>query len=138
MSVEADNTALVRRYVEDVWNKGDLAALDALIRPNYVQHTRGVAQGREGMKAFFSSFRASFSGINSTVEDLVAEGDRVMWRSTIRATQTGSFRGIPPTGKEIIVTAMTIIRVENRQFAESWGEQDNLALLRQLGILANS
>ena len=136
MSVEDNSIALVRRYVDEVWNKGNLATIDEVIHPNYVQHTRGVPQGREGLKAFFASFRASFSGISSTVEDVVAEGDRVMWRSTLRATQTGTFRGIPPTGKEISVTTMNIMRVEDGKFAENWGEQDNLALLRQLGILA--
>jgi steroid delta-isomerase-like uncharacterized protein len=136
MSVEADNIALVRRYVDDVWNKGSLAALDEIVSPNYVQHTRGVPQGRDGLKAFFAGFFASFSNASSTIEDVIADGDRVMWRSTLRATQTGAFRGIPPTGKEIRVSAMTIMRVDNGQFAENWGEQDNLALLRQLGILA--
>jgi steroid delta-isomerase-like uncharacterized protein len=136
MSVEDDNIALVRRYVDDVWNRGNLTALDEIVSPNYVQHTRGVPQGREGLKAFFAGFFASFSNVSSTVEDVIADGDRVMWRSTLRATQTGVFRGIPPTGKAISVTSMTIMRVDNGQFAENWGEQDNLALLRQLGILA--
>lgn len=136
MSVEEDNKALVRHYVDEVWNQGNLAAIDAIISPNFVQHTRGVPPGRDGVKAFFASLRASFSDISSTVEDVIAEGDIVMWRSTIRATQTGAFRGIPPTGKAITVTAMNIMRVENGQFAENWGEQDNLAMLRQLGILA--
>lgn len=136
MSVDDDKIALVYFYVDQVWNQGNLAAINEVISPNYVQHTRGVPQGREGVKAFFTGLRASFSNISSTVEDVVAEGDRVMWRSTIRATQTGTFRGIPPTGREITVTAMTIMRVENGLFAENWGEQDNLALLRQLGIFA--
>lgn len=137
MSLTEANVALVHRYVDEVWNRGNLDVLDEIVSPNYVQYARGIAQGRDGLKAFFAGFFASFSNVSSTIEDVIAEDDRVMWRSTIRATQTGAFRGIPPTGKEIRVTAMTIMRVDgNGQFAENWGEQDNLVLLRQLGILA--
>jgi predicted ester cyclase len=73
--------------------------------------------------------------VQSTIEDIIAEGDRVVWRLTIRGTHRGMFRGIAPTGKYITITAMKIVRLANGQFVENWGEQDNLGLLQQLGVL---
>jgi steroid delta-isomerase-like uncharacterized protein len=126
--------ALVRRFIDSVWNQGDLTLIDDLIVPDYIQHAAGVPPGREGVKQFFALLRAAFPDIRNTIEDMIAEGDKVAWRSTIRGTHTGTFRGIPPTGKLITITAINILRLANGQFVENWGEQDNLGLLQQLGV----
>ena len=127
--------ALVRRYLDAVWNQGDLSVIDELIAPDFRQHSAGVPPGRDGVKQFFSLLRAAFPDIQNTVDALIAEGDTVVWRSTIRGTHRGPFRGIPATGKSVTITAINIVRLANGQIAENWGEQDNLGLLQQLGVL---
>jgi steroid delta-isomerase-like uncharacterized protein len=130
-----DNKALVSYYIDEVWNKQNLAVIDDLIVEGYVQHIPGVPPGRAGVKQFFTLIRQAFPDARMTIEDLIAEGDRVVWRWTIRGTHTGTFRGIPPTNKPILITGMSILRVENGRFVESWGEQDNLGLMQQLGAI---
>jgi steroid delta-isomerase-like uncharacterized protein len=127
--------ALVRRYIESVWNQGDPTLIDELVAPDYIQHAQGVPPGRAGVKQFFAALRPAFPDIHNTIEDMIAEGDKVVWRSTIRGTHSGPFRGIPPTGKQVTITAINILRLQNGQFVENWGEQDNLGLLQQLGVI---
>jgi steroid delta-isomerase-like uncharacterized protein len=127
--------ALVRRYIEAVWNQHDPAVIDELIADDFRQHAAGVPQGRDGVKAFFAMLHSAFPDVQNTIEDMIAEGDKVVWRSTIRGTHRGVFRGIPPTGKSVALTAMNIVRLANGQMVENWGEQDNLGLLQQLGVM---
>lgn len=127
--------ALARRYLDAVWNQGDLTVIDELIAPDFRQHAAGVPQGRDGVKGFFTMLHAAFPDVQATIEDIITEGDTVVWRLTIRGTHRGLFRGIAPTGKHITITAMNILRLANGQFVENWGEQDNLGLLQQLGVL---
>ena len=109
--------------------------IDELVAQDYIQHTKGVPPGRVGVQQFFTTLRAAFPDIHNTIEDMLAEGDRVVWRSTIRGTHTGPFRGIPPTGKQVTITAINILRIVDGQFVENWGEQDNLGLMQQLGVI---
>lgn len=134
MSTES-NKALVRRYLEATWNERDRAAIDEAIAPEFIQHTPGVPPGRDGVKGFFQMIDSAFPDARMTVEDVVAEGDRVVWRFTIHATHTGPFQGIPATGRAVTITGMNIARMAGGQIVESWGEQDNLGLLRQLGVV---
>jgi steroid delta-isomerase-like uncharacterized protein len=127
--------ALVRRYIETVWNQGDPSVIDELVAQDYIQHAKGVPPGRAGVQQFFTALRAAFPDIHNTIEDMLAEGDKVVWRSTIRGTHTGPFRGIPPTGKQVTITAINILRIVDGQFVENWGEQDNLGLMQQLGVI---
>ena len=129
------NKALVRRYVEATWNQHDTSVIDELIVADFRQHAAGVPQGREGVKGFFAMLHGAFPDAQNTIEDMVAEGDKVMWRSTIRATHRGAFRGIPPTGKSVTLATVNIVRLVDGQIVENWGEQDNLGLLQQLGVM---
>ena len=131
------NKAIVRRYIEEAWNQGRLYVVDDLIVPDFVQHVPGVAQGRQGVKQFFAMIRAAFPDVHNTIEDVIAEDDKVAWRSTITGTHQGTFRGIPPTGRSIRMTTMNILRIRNGKFVENWGEQDNLGLMQQLGVIPN-
>jgi steroid delta-isomerase-like uncharacterized protein len=134
MSTEA-NKAIVRRYLEAVWNERNLALVDEVVAPTLVQHISGVSPGRAGVKHFFTMIGAAFPDARMTIEDVIAEGDRVVWRFTIHATHTGPFQGIPATGKAVTITGMNIARMVGGQIVENWGQQDNLGLLQQLGVV---
>src|SRR5215213_6032462 len=123
--------ALVRRSIESVWNQGAPALIDELIVPDYLQHAQGVPPGRAGVKQFFAALRVAFPDIQNTIEDMLAEDDTVVWRSTIRGTHTGPFRGILPTDKQRTSQPAP----GERSVCRNWGEQDNLGLLQQLGVV---
>jgi steroid delta-isomerase-like uncharacterized protein len=129
------NKAIARRYLEAVWNERNLAVIDEVIAPDCVQHNAGVPPGREGIIQFFRMIDTAFPNARVTIEDMIAEADRVVWRFSIRATHTGPFQGIPPTGRSVTITGMNIVRMADGQVVESWGQQDNLGLLQQLGVL---
>jgi steroid delta-isomerase-like uncharacterized protein len=127
-----DNKAIVLRYIDRVWRQHDYAAIDEMIVPNYVQHAANVPPGREGVKAFFKMVEGAFSDVSYTVEDALAEGDRVVLRWVIRGRHTGAFQGLPPTGKDFALTGITSVRLENGKLAENWVEQDIAGLIAQL------
>jgi steroid delta-isomerase-like uncharacterized protein len=134
MSVEG-NKAIVRRYLEEMWNHKNLAAVDRFIAPDLIQHARNVPPGREGIKAFFNLVYTSFPDARLTIEDMLGEGDRVAWRFMLCATHSGPFRGIPPTGKSFTLTGMAVTRMRDGQMAENWNETDDLGMLQQLGVI---
>ncbi len=134
MSAE-ENKALLRRYVEEVWQNGNIAALDDFLAPTYQRHVSPTAPPltREGQTQRLTRFRAAFPDVELTVEDVLAEGDRIAFRSTIHGTHQGAFQGIAPTGIRITVALLDVVRIEKGRFAEQWGGPDLLDLLRQLG-----
>lgn len=135
MSTEA-NKAIVHRYVEAVWNERNLALIDEVIAPDFVQHSAGVPPGRAGVTQFFHMIETAFPDARMTIEDIIAEADRVVWRFSIHATHTGLFQGIPPTGRSVTITGMNIVRMADSRIVENWGQQDSLGLLQQLGVLS--
>ncbi|HKJ39155.1 MAG TPA: ester cyclase [Anaerolineales bacterium] len=134
MSAE-ENKALLRRYIEDVWDEQNPDAIDNYLLPNYKRHRSPTTAplSREEQKQLLVQFQTVFSDIQITVEDVVAEDDRIAFRSTMRATHQGDFLGIPPTGKQITVGLVDLIRIENGKFVEQWGGPDLLDLTQQLG-----
>jgi len=136
MSTE-DNKALVRRFYEEVINKKKTAAIDEFIDPNQVDHAAppGIPGGIEGAKQTITMYLAAFPDLHFTVEDMIAEGDKVVARITARGTHQGTFMSIPPTGKQVTVTAIEIIRIAGSKFVEHWMELDALGLLQQLGAV---
>lgn len=133
MSAE-DNKALARRFVDAVNNK-DLSVFDEIIAEDYIQHNPQVAQGREGVKQFFTYFFSAFPDLQLTVEDILADEDRVVTRWTMRGTHQGEFFGIPATGRQVAVTGMDIWRIADGKAAEHWDSIDNLGMLQQLGVI---
>jgi predicted ester cyclase len=136
MSVEA-NEALVRRAVE-AFNGDDGAAVDDLFALNYVDHDRsraGLPVGPAGVKQAWGMLRAAFPDLRVTIEEVIAEGDRVAVRGVIRGTHRGDLMGIPPTGKAVTMALIDINRIEGGQLVERWGEADTLGLLQQLGVI---
>jgi steroid delta-isomerase-like uncharacterized protein len=130
-----DNKILVRRWYDEVWTKGDMAAVDDLLSPTYVGHAAGApdVKGTEGIKQLVATFGTAFPDHRVTVEDIVAEGDKVAVRYTMRGTHRGEFMGIAPTNKELTWTGMAIFRVMNGKFQEYWLMTD---VGRQLGLVS--
>lgn len=135
MSTE-DNKALVRRVFEEVLNQGNLALIDELYSPDYVEHTpSGPVHGTEAYKQYLMTYRTAFPDAHYTIEDQIAEGDKVMTRWSGRGTHQGPLMGIPPTGKQSTVTGMSIGRSEGGKIVEVWTEFDLLGVLQQLGVI---
>ena len=126
------NKTLVQNYLDRVWNQHDYTAIDDLIRSDFIQHAPNVPPGREGVKAFFRMVESAFSEVTFTIEDLIAEGDKVVWRWVLRGKHSGTFQGIPATGKEFVLPGISIVRLEAGQFAENWVQQDMAGLMAQL------
>ncbi len=137
MSLE-ENKAFVRRVAEEVFNKKNAAALDEFFAPNLVPHILlppGMTRDREGYKQMVTAILTAFPDFRLTIEDMVAEGDKVVGRSTTRGTHEGEFIGIPPTGKHATWTEIFIWRIEGEKVVEIWGEVDQLGLMQQLGVV---
>jgi predicted ester cyclase len=128
MSAE-ENKTLVRREQEELWNhSGDLDAAEELF----------AAGEAEAAKQQAADFRRGFPDVTSTVEDLIAEGDKVVARWRSRATHRGDYMGIAPSGKEVEFTGISFYRIEGNKIAESWSVEDQFGLMRQIGAVAES
>ena len=125
MSVE-ENKTLVRREQEELWNHtGDLDAAEELF----------AADQAEAAKQEAADFRQGFPDVISSIEDLIAEGDKVVARWRSRATHRGDYMGIPPSGKEVEFMGISVYRIEGGKIAESWTVEDQLGLMRQIGAI---
>ena len=135
MSAE-QNKAIISRWVAGGWNGGDLSLVDEFYA-GYTLHSPGIpdVQGTEAFKAFVTMYRSAFPDIHFTLEDMVAEGDKVAWRATTRGTHQGDFMGILPTGRPIVVASSIVSRFENGKWAEDWVLIDTLGMLQQLGVI---
>jgi steroid delta-isomerase-like uncharacterized protein len=137
MSTE-ENKAAERRYYEEVWRKRNLAAIDELVAPEFVDHDPlpGQGPGREGFRQAGPALAFSaFPDAQITIEDVIAEGDTVVTRWTCRGTHRGALMGIPPTHKQVTVAGIEINRYAGGQRVEAWRQWDALGLLRQLGAI---
>jgi steroid delta-isomerase-like uncharacterized protein len=130
-----DNKATLRRAAER-WNAGDLDGYLQLYDPNALVHGIPVDQpGLAGIRGFYEGFWAAFPGSQLSFEDVVVEGDRVAVRFVVRGTHRGAFMGVPPTGKEVAVPGITILRFAGGKCVERWNQADFLGLMQQLGVL---
>jgi predicted ester cyclase len=129
------NKDLIRNLLAEV-DRGNDGVVDAYYSPDYVDHAPTSVRrqaGREGLGATFAALRRAFPDTRHTIEDLFAEGDRVVARVSARATHRGELFGHAPTGRVVSLTSITIYRIVNGRIAERWSEQ-GLGLLEQLGI----
>ncbi|MEO7665758.1 MAG: ester cyclase [Dehalococcoidia bacterium] len=135
MSTETSK-ALTRRVFEDVLNGRNLAALDELIATDYVEHNPlpGQRTGLDGIRDRYAMVLNAFNP-HFTIEDIVAEGDRVVLRWTNSGTHVGEFLGMPPTGKSYSIPGIEIWRVKDGRLAEHWDVVDIFGQLQQLGLL---
>jgi steroid delta-isomerase-like uncharacterized protein len=132
----AENKANAARFLEEVINQGKLSVADELSGPNFVDHQAppGVPPTIEGAKGFIAMFRAAFPDLHYTVEDTIAEGDRVVSRATAHGTMRGDFMGMPASGKSATWSEIHVTRYENGKAVEHWAVVDQLSMLAQLGF----
>ncbi|HJQ28586.1 MAG TPA: ester cyclase [Rubrobacter sp.] len=136
MSAE-ENKALVKRFVDEFWSRGNAAAADELMAADAEIHMpTGEVVDLDGLKGFARTWRESFPDWYSTFEELVAEGDRVAERWTGRGTHSGELQGIPPTGKRVEVPGSVFYRIVGGRIVEFRGQLDMMSLMQQLGVIA--
>ncbi|MFB0562276.1 MAG: ester cyclase [Candidatus Lokiarchaeia archaeon] len=131
MSLE-ENKGIVRRFIE-AYNKRNLDSLDEFLAPDYFDHTHQV--GLEGAKQLFNMGFKAFPDWHETIEDIIAEGDKVWVRVSYTGTHTGEWRGLAPTGKKITAMAVDIYRIVNGKLVEYWNVTDALDFFRQIGAI---
>jgi steroid delta-isomerase-like uncharacterized protein len=134
MSVE-ENKALVRRVLE-LLNERDTAAFE-YYASDYIYRGPGGQElrGREGIKGLWAVFFAAFPDLRATIDDMVAEGDKLVLRWTVRGTHRGEFQGIAPTNKQVTLPIIEMFRVAGGQLVEAWDSFDRLDLMQQLGAI---
>ena len=137
MSIE-QNKAVFRRLVEEILNQGNMNLFDELVAPDFIEHEElppGIQEGREGSILMFTQLRSAFPDFKAEIEDLIAEGNRVVVRMRWTGTHQGDFMGIPATGNSISIEVIDIVRIEDGKFKEHWGVMDNMGMMQQLGVL---
>jgi steroid delta-isomerase-like uncharacterized protein len=136
MSTE-QNKSIVRRWIEEGWNKHNLAVIDEVYAPNFVQHEPEpqTVNSSEALKQYVGAYLTAFPDLSLSIEDLIAEGDKVVWRFVSNGTHAGPYMGMPATGKKGVITGIVIFRLENSRIVEAWVNIDALGLLQQLGVI---
>ena len=133
MTAQDDNKAIARRFFEEVWNQRTLDVVDEIFAPTLTFNGKSVS--REAIKQLVTARLAAFPDIHVTVDDQVAEGDKVSTRRTWEATHQGPYRGISATGKRVRWTQISIVRFAEGRAVEDWAIADELSILEQLGHL---
>lgn len=133
MSIE-ENKLVVRRFIDEVFVRGDAEAVDALADPDFVPHSWGAMKpGTASLKEAVKRVSAGLSDVSMKIEDMIAEGDKVAVRLTAHATHRGEFMGMPATGKSYTISETHIFTVKNGKVTEHWRDADMLGLMKQLG-----
>ena len=139
MSTE-ENKALARRELEEIFGaKGNLDTADEIYSPNYISHQPAGDEdlrGPQAIKQFAAGMRQAFPDLEITIEEQIAQGDKVVTRFRTRGTHKGELWGIPATGKEVEITNMSMCRIEGGKMTEEWPAPDRLGMMQQLGIIS--
>jgi predicted ester cyclase len=132
-----DNKALVRRFVDEVQSAGNIDLIDEICSPEFVNHSAppGIPADCEGIKIVTVMFRRAFPDSYFTVEDMMAEGDKVATRKTFHGTHEGEFMGIPPSGRSVTMGLIDIVRISEGRVVEHWSMGDSLGMMQQLGVI---
>ena len=138
MSTE-ENKALARREIEEIFcANGNLDAADEIYAPNYISHQPSGGEdirGREAITQFAAAFREAFPDMQITIEEQIAEGDKMVTRFTSRGTHQGELWGIPATGRKVEVRSVSTNRIEGGKIVEHWTSADRLGMMQQLGVI---
>jgi steroid delta-isomerase-like uncharacterized protein len=133
-----ENKTVIRRFLEEIFEGGNLDLVDELFAPDYVLHdpsVPGEVEGPEAMKQYINMYRTAFPDTRFTVEDQIAEGDEVVTRWTGQGTNEGEFMVIPPTGQQVTVMGIEFDRVSGGKMQETWVNYDALSMMQQLGVV---
>jgi steroid delta-isomerase-like uncharacterized protein len=134
-----ENKTLAHRFHMDIFQQGNLAAVDQLIGPDFVWHAPATppewAQGPEGVRRAAADLRTAYPDLNFTHEDTLSEGDRVMIRWIMRGTHNGPLMSIPATGKPVTVAGIDVFRIAGGKIVELWQYWDQLGMQQQLGVI---
>jgi predicted ester cyclase len=130
------NKALIRSYIEEMWNKHQPSAADRIVATNFIEHNpRLPHQGLAGVKQFVTTVLAAFSDYHGELQEILAEGDKVVTRTQWTGTQDGPYDGRPATGNKLIFSTADYFRIENGKIAERWDVVDTLARAVALGLV---
>ena len=131
------NKTTLGRLVDEAFGKGNLAVVDEVIANDFVDHNPppNTPSDKAGLKETVKMFRSAFPDLKLTIEDAIAEGDKVAIRLVTRGTHKGAFFGIAPTGRSVTVNEQHIVRFAGGKIAEHWGVEDNLGMMQQLGVI---
>jgi steroid delta-isomerase-like uncharacterized protein len=137
VELSSENKAIMRRVFEEVFNQGKLDVAGEIFATDYILHVpvAGEVRSLESFKQFVSMYRTAFPDLQFTIEDQIAEGDKVVARTTVRATHKGDFHGIPATGKEVAFTNIVIFHIAGGKIVEAWEEFSLMGLMQQLGVI---
>ena len=137
MTDQAHHKTVVRDYIDAVFTRGEISAVDRYLGEDFVDHDPpfGVGSGREGIRAAAAAIRAGFPDWRSELHRLIAEGDYVVEHFTASGTHRGEVFGVPPTGATVTLQGMQIFRFAEGRIVERWGRLDELGMLRQLGVV---
>jgi predicted ester cyclase len=127
------NEQAYRTVIGEAYNKGNLAALDQVVAPDFVEHQTGIMPPTlEGLKTSINNLRTAFPNLNVTIKDILSSGDKAWARLTATGTQQGAFAGFAPTGKSFTITVFDQCRFQNGKIIEHWGVADQFALVMQI------
>jgi steroid delta-isomerase-like uncharacterized protein len=130
------NKALVRRFIDEIFVQGRVDALNELLADDFVSHTwRSTGDGKADLKRAMDRLAGVLADVQFTIEDMIAEGDRVAVRVTARATQVGEFMGLAPSGKAYTIGEIHVFRLRDGKVVEHWHQYDQLGMMRQLGAM---
>ena len=132
------NKALARRFIEELFNQGNTSAADEILALDFVEREQlppGIPNNREGVKVLATMLRSAFPDLKATIEDTIAEGDKVVIRMTWSGTHKGEFMGIPATGKRVSIGVIDVIRIDGGKFVEHWGQMDSMGMMQQIGAI---
>ena len=134
---EAENKEVVRRMAEEIFNKKNVDALGDFMADEMVDHNAPPMEkpGLEGYKDLFRAYLAAFPDLNTSVDDVIAEGDKVVMRVTTSGTHQGNFMGIPATGKKVSFGEIHVVRIAGGKMVEHWGVEDQMGMMQQLGVI---
>lgn len=135
---EEKNVAAIKRFYDEVMNKGNMKAIDELVADDFVEHylpDPNFPANKEGLKQGMAMFRTAFPDLQITIVDIVAKGDKVWVYNLMRGTNKGEMMGMPATGKKIEVNGFDIVRFVNGKAVEHWGLNDDFKMMQQLGMI---
>lgn len=137
MNTIEENKTIVREFIDGLFTKGDLGAVDLYLAEDFVNHDPpfGATSDREGMRGAAAMFRAAFPDWHSNVGLLIGEGDLVVEQFTASGTQQGEIMGVPATGRTVTLRGIQIFRLRDGRIVERWGRLDDLGVLSQLGLV---